>query len=273
MKRISMQSALPLAITATLLGCSAKQQAAEPTEAAEHDVPAGNDGQPHEAVMSEPPAPKPNVVVAGPGEPDPRVLYKVPLQGDEPQRGPDGALITIVEFSDFQCPFSKAMQPTLEQLLEKYGDDIRVVWMNFPVPGHANARPAATAALEAHAQKGDKGFWQMHEKLFANQRALSRDDLERYAKELRLNMRKFRKALDTDKYADVIDRQVALAKSLGVTGTPTYYMNGRYMLGFPFQTWCGAIDRRIGAVQAAVANGVPRSEIYERIISEGKTEP
>jgi protein-disulfide isomerase len=113
----------------------------------------------------------------------------------------------------------------------------------------------------------------MHEKLFANQRALSRDDLERYAKELRLNMRKFRKALDTDKYADVIDRQVALAKSLGVTGTPTYYMNGRYMLGFPFGTWSFAIDRRIGALQAAVANGVPRSEIYERIISEGKTEP
>ena len=66
---------------------------------------------------------------------------------------------------------------------------------------------------------------------------------------------------------------LALAKSLGVTGTQTYYMNGRYMLGFPFQTWSFAIDQRMGALKTAVTKGVPRSEVYERIISEGKTEP
>jgi protein-disulfide isomerase len=255
------------------LGCRATEDTTETTQTIGVDTPVSKEGTVTETLASEPPAPERTIVVAAPGQPDPRVLYRVPLQGNEPQRGPDDALITIVEFSDFECPFSKNMQPTLEQLLQKYGDDIRVVWMNFPVPGHRNARTAATAALEAQAQKGDEGFWKMHEKLFSNQGALDRDDLERYAKEIRLNMSNFRKALDTDKYADVIDRQVALATSLGVTGTPTYYMNGRHMAGFPFQTWAFAIDRRLAGVQRAVDEGVPRSALYERIIADGKTEP
>jgi protein-disulfide isomerase len=161
----------------------------------------------------------------------------------------------------------------MDQLVEKYGGDVRIVWLNFPQEGHIHARPAATAALEAQAQKGDEGFWAMHDKIFSNQGAVTRSDLERYGKELGLDMRKLREALDTNKYAEVIDRQVALAKRLNVPGTPSWFMNGRYMSGFPFQTWVFAIDQRMGPVRRSVEQGVPRAELYDRIVAAGKTTP
>ncbi len=231
------------------------------------------DVEPLAPAVSEPPPEKPAPVYAAAGQLDPRIVYNVPLDGTEPQRGPDDALMTIVEFGDFQCPFCARAAPTMDQLVEKYGEDVRIVWLNFPQENHAHARPAATAALEAQAQKGDEAFWKMHDKIFANQRALARADLERYAKELGLNVRKLKKALDTDKYAEVIDRQIALAKRLNVPGTPSWFMNGRFMAGFPFQTWVFAIDRRIRPLRRQTDQGVPRSELYDRIVADGKTSP
>jgi len=265
------QSRMKLVAMVALLGLLAGCRAKETTQAVES--PSGDEGETNEVLMSEPPPPARKVVEAAPGEPDPRVLYQVPLQGNEPQMGPDDALITIVEFGDFDCPFCKQRAPTLVQLREKYGDDLRVIWMNFPLPGHRNARPAATAALEAQAQKGNEGFWRMHDKLLANQGSLTRETLERLAKELGLNMRKFRHALDSNKYAEAIDRDVALGEKLAIPGTPSYYMNGLFMAGFPFQTWSFAIDRHIGRLKRVVESGVPRSELYERIIADGKPAP
>lgn len=267
MIRSWVKLAAMVALVGVLAGCRAK----ETTQAVES--PSGDEGEANEVLVSEPPAPAPKVVEAAPGEPDPRVLYQVPLQGNEPQMGPDDALITIVEFGDFDCPFCKKRAPTLVQLREKYGEDLRVIWMNYPLPGHRNARRAATAALEAQAQKGNEGFWQMHDELLANQGSLTRETLERLAKELGLNMGKFRHALDNNKYAEVIDRHVALGEKLGIPGTPSYYMNGYFMAGFPLQTWSFAIDRRIAGLRQAVARGIPRSELYERITADGKPSP
>ena len=261
-----MQQVIVLALIGlATLGCrksESVEEAAQPVEA-----------EPSTPAVSEPPPEKQAPVTALPGELDPRVVYNVPLDGSEPQRGPDDALMTIVEFGDFQCPFCARAAPTMDELVAHYGDDVRIVWLNFPQENHVNARPAATAALEAQAQKGDEAFWKMHDMIFANQGALTRADLERYGKELGLNMRKLRKALDTNKYAEVIDRQVALAKHLNVPGTPSWFMNGRYMSGFPFKTWSFAIDRRMRRVRRLVEQGVPRSELYDRIVSAGKTSP
>lgn len=269
MKHGSIGSLSIFAIVA-VLGCRANEGGQETTQTLDPETMTAPESN---APPPEPVEPERKPVLAAPGQPDPRAIYRVPLQGDEPQRGPDDALITIVEFGDFECPFCKDAGPTLEQLLQKYGDDIRLVWLNFPIPGHPHARSAATAALEAQAQKGDQGFWQMHARLFADQRALGREDLERHAKELGLNMRKFRRALDTDRYAEVIDRQVALGTALGVPGTPSFYMNGQYMAGFPFQTWSYTIDRRLVPLRTMIESGIPRSELYERIIADGKTAP
>src|SRR5437763_7244466 len=96
--------------------------------------------------------------------------YKIPIDGAPARGGDAGAKITIVEFSDFECPFCSRIEPTLGELLARYGKEVRVVWKDFPLPQHRNAQAAAVAA-RACAQKGK--FWPMHDKLFANQRDLA----------------------------------------------------------------------------------------------------
>jgi protein-disulfide isomerase len=217
-------------------------------------------------------APKPEAPKAG--QPDPKAVYKVPLKGDEPQKGPSDALVTIVEISDFECPFCGRVEPTLKQVQDKYGKDVRVVWMNNPLPFHKNAKGAANAALEAHAQKGDKGFWAMHEKMFANQKALTTDNLEKWAKELGLNVSKFKKALADDKYGKTIEEQQALASSLGARGTPAFFINGRNLRGAqPLAAFTTVIDEEMTKAKALVAKGTPRAKVYETIIATGETGP
>jgi protein-disulfide isomerase len=211
---------------------------------------------------------------AKPGQPDPKAVYKVPLKGDEPQKGPDDALVTIVEISDFECPFCSRVEPTIKSVIDKYGKDVRVVWMNNPLPFHKNAKPAANAALEAHAQKGDKGFWAMHDKMFANQKALTTENLEAWAKELGLNAAKFKKALADDKYGKRIQEQQALASSLGARGTPAFFINGRNLRGAqPLPAFTAVIDEELAKAKALVAKGTAKAKVYETIIATGETGP
>jgi protein-disulfide isomerase len=219
-------------------------------------------------------APEQKPAAAKPGQPDPKAVYKVPLKGNEPQKGPDDALVTIVEISDFECPFCGRVEPTIKQVQDKYGKDVRVVWMNNPLPFHKNAKPAANAALEAHAQKGDKGFWAMHEKMFANQKALTTDNLEKWAKEIGLNVAKFKKALADDKYGKTIQEQQALASSLGARGTPAFFINGRNLRGAqPLPAFTALVDEELAKAKALVAKGTPKAKVYETIISKGETGP
>ena len=217
-------------------------------------------------------APKPQAPKAG--QPDPKAVYKVPLKGNEPQKGPNDALVTIVEISDFECPFCGRVEPTVKQVEDKYGKDVRVVWMNNPLPFHKNAKGAANAALEAHAQKGNKGFWAMHEKMFANQKALTTDNLEKWAKEQGLNVAKFKKALADDKYGKTIQEQQALASSLGARGTPAFFINGRNLRGAqPLAAFTTVVDEELAKAKALVAKGTPRAKVYETTIAKGETGP
>ncbi|MHB1846943.1 MAG: DsbA family protein, partial [Deltaproteobacteria bacterium] len=123
-----------------------------------------------------------------PAADDSNVVFKANV-GSSPARGPADAKVTIVEWSDFQCPFCGRVEPTLKQLTEKYGDKIRIVWRNQPLPFHPNAMPAAKAAMAALAQGTDK-FWKMHDLLFQNQRELSPANYEKWAQEAGLDMAK-----------------------------------------------------------------------------------
>jgi len=176
---------------------------------------------------------------------------RVPLEG--PSKGPSNAKVTIVEFSDFQCPFCGRVMPTLQQIEKNYPNDVRTVFIHNPLPFHQNAEPAAEAAIAAEAQGK---FWQMHDKLFANQNNLARPDLEKYAQEIGLDMNKFKAALDSHSGKKKIDADLALAKQVGVQGTPNFYIYGRNVQGAqPYEEFKKVIDDELQRANKLIAQG------------------
>ena len=161
------------------------------------------------------------------GEPAPPPVQKIEV-GKAPAKGPANAPITIVAYSDFECPFCGRVVPTLKQLEDEYAGKVRIAFKNQPLPFHSNARPAAMAALAAHEQGK---FWEYHDKLFANQRALDRASLEKYAQELGLDMNRFRGAMETSKFDAQITADINEANRVGANGTPTFFINGRILVG------------------------------------------
>ena len=217
-----------------------------------------------------PPKPAPNQPSRP--QPDPNAVYKVPVTRDYPQRGPNDALVTIVEFSDFQCPFCGRVEPTIEKILQDYGKDVRLVWMNNPLPFHPNAKPSAIAAEEAFAQGGNKMFWKLHDLLFKNQSDLSRANIEKFGQEVGMNMAKLRAALDNDAHMDEIQKQEQLARSLGASGTPSFFINGRNLRGAqPYASFKIVIDQELAKAKKLVEDGTPRAKVYEKIIENGAT--
>jgi protein-disulfide isomerase len=146
-----------------------------------------------------------------------------------PTRGPAAAPITIVEFSDFECPFCGGLFPTLEAVEKNYRNQVRIVYRQFPLRKiHPRAEKAAEAALCA-AEQGR--FWEMHDSLFGHQEDLSVDALKARAAELKLNTAAFNACLDSGKQMAAIDKDIAEGMQAGVTGTPTLFINGRKMVG------------------------------------------
>ena len=150
---------------------------------------------------------------------------------DAPSFGPKDAPVTIVEFSDFQCPYCSMTAQVTDEIKKNYPDKVRVVFRQFPLSFHEDAHLASQAALAAHEQGK---FWEMHDKLFANQKALKRANLEEYAKEIGLNMDEFNEALDSKKFAKQVDEDMELGKEVYVQGTPTMFINGE-RVGNPTQ--------------------------------------
>ncbi len=145
----------------------------------------------------------------------------IPVASDDPMWGKRDAPVTMVVFSDFECPFCSRIEGTIDQVKQQYGPDkVRVLWKNQPLPFHKAARPAAVAAATVHALAGNEAFWKFHKSAFANQKALTRENFEKWAQEAGVNMQKFKEALDKNTYADKVDKDAALAGKLGVRGTP-----------------------------------------------------
>ena len=198
-----------------------------------------------------------------PPEEDPVERVRVAIPPGAPQRGPDDALVTIVVFSDLQCPFCARLVPTLDTLEETYGARLRIVWRDLPLPFHDRAEPAAAAAREALAQQGPRGFWRMHDVLFENQRDLEREDLARYAAQLGLDPARFASALDSDRHMAAIDVDAADAARMGVRGTPTVFVNGRMIRGAqPLEAFVAIVNDELRRGDALVARGVAPSQLY-----------
>ncbi|HVP66300.1 MAG TPA: thioredoxin domain-containing protein [Anaeromyxobacteraceae bacterium] len=172
--------------------------------------------------------------------------YHPPRQTVEakgPARGPDKAPIVIVEFSDFECPYCGRAEQTVAEVFRAYPDKVRLVYRDFPLPMHPNAPKAAEAAHCA----GDQGkYWEMHSKLFANQRALEAPELKAYAKELKLDQAKFDKCLDSGEKAKLVEENHKAGSDLGVTGTPAFFVNGMLVNGAqPFEAFKELIDAEL----------------------------
>lgn len=136
--------------------------------------------------------------------------------------GPENAPITVVLFSDFQCPYCAGAAHATHEIQQAYGDKVHLVFRQFPLPFHRNAHLAAEASLAAHAQGK---FWPMHDLLFANQGALDRESLSAYARELQLDVAAFDRAVDDHTFGEAVDADLELGVSLGVDGTPTMFLN------------------------------------------------
>lgn len=158
---------------------------------------------------------------------DPRKEYAVKVKG-APSRGPESAKITVVEFSDFQCPFCSRVNPTLLRLRQEYGDDLRIVFKHLPLSIHPKAPLAHAASVAAHRQ--DK-FWEMHDKMFDGQRLQSEAQYVVWAGELGLNIEEFKVDMQSKEVKAKVTRDLDEASGLGVTGTPAFFINGRYLSG------------------------------------------
>ena len=236
------------------------------------DRMAGGGARPGQPAVRAPEGAQPGRQAPRPQE-DAKAVYRVPVD-DSPAKGPADALVTIVESSDFECPFCKRVGPTMKQIEEAYPGKVRFVFKHNPLPFHPKALPAAIAAEEGRAQGGAAKFWEMHDRLFASAPALDRAALEQVAKDAGLDMNAFRKALDENRHEARIRRDQALVTSLGATGTPTFFVNGRKIAGaVPFEAFKVVIDDELAKAEGMVKSGVPADQVYARIMEKAATAP
>jgi protein-disulfide isomerase len=194
--------------------------------------------------------------------------FKVPL-GDAPVRGPKDAPVTIVMFTDFECPFCQRGHETLGRLHEHYPDKLRVAYKAYPLDIHSNALLAAMAARTAQAQGK---FWKFHDLLYG-QRGLEYPQLMAYAEKAGLDLEQLKRDLHSLEYGPEVQRDMRQARKLGVTSTPTFFINGRQISGAkPIEDFVQIIDEELALTKQWIAQGVAAGRIYEHATKEGFAE-
>src|SRR6267143_1491718 len=188
--------------------------------------------------------------------------------GDGPWIGSRKPKVTIVEWSDFQCPFCARVEPTLKQVLDTYKDDVRIVWRNEPLSFHQNAMPAAKAAMAA-ARQGNEKFWKMHGLMFSHQNELSEAKYVEWAKQSGLDVARWRKDKESPEVAALIAKDNSYAQSVGADGTPSFFINGRFVSGaMPFDTFKGVIDEQVRKADELLKKGVKQEALYQALVDE-----
>jgi protein-disulfide isomerase len=189
-------------------------------------------------------------------------VYKVPL-GGLPAIGNPDALVTIVEFTDYECPYCQRAEQTMTRLRATYGDTLRVVVAERPLPFHERARPAAIAAIAADAQGK---FEAMHTRLFAPGASLAETSIVGAAREAGLDLARF----ESDRNAAPLAPSEQLADQLGVKGTPTFFIGGRRVVGAqPYEAFHDVIEERLAAARSLVASGVRARDVYAALTANG----
>ncbi|MBP7291721.1 MAG: thioredoxin domain-containing protein [Nannocystaceae bacterium] len=201
---------------------------------------------------------------------DPNAHYRVPADG-RPALGPADALVTVVVFSDFQCPFCSRFAGVMHQLVEKH-PDVRVVFRNLPLPMHPRAREAAKAALAADRQGQ---FWAMHDAFFAAQERLGDDgDFAEFAREIGLDVQRFTADMADAALDTRIEEDEALAHAFGIGGTPQSFVNGRAVRGAqPLEVYERVIEEERAGAQKLIEGGIPREQVFAAIMDHAQTHP
>jgi protein-disulfide isomerase len=195
-----------------------------------------------------------------PYELDVRGVFRVGLGLPGHQLGPDNAPVTIVEWSDFQCPFCARQAPVMAHVHQKYGDSVRIIYRHLPMQFHRYAELAAEASEEA-AEQGK--FWAFHDQVFAHPGKLTRSDLESYATAAGMDLGRLRTALDDRRFRDVVAAEGAAAEALGIDGTPTTFINGRPVVGSqPEDVFDEMVDLELTEAQRAIAHGIAPGDVY-----------
>ena len=181
--------------------------------------------------------------------------YRVPVElAGAPVRGNPKAPVTIVEFSDFQCPFCVRARPTVARVREVYGDRVRWAFRHYPLDFHPLAQKAGEAA--ACAAEQDR-FWQMHDRLWENTQKLEVPDLKAHAQAIGLDGAAFATCLDSGRHAGLVERDLAAGQAYGVSGTPAFFVNGRPLIGAqPFEAFQQVIDDELA--RAAVTRAASK---------------
>jgi protein-disulfide isomerase len=166
-----------------------------------------------------------------------------PAEGEDPFFGPADAPVTIIEYSDFQCPFCARAVPVLDQIKATYGDSVKFVFKDFPLGFHEFAQKAAEAGQCAN----DQGkFWELHDTMFANQGRIDVGSIKGYAANIGLNTEQFNACLDSGKYASEVQQDFNEGKVAGVSGTPTFFINGKKIVGAqPFSAFEQIIEQEL----------------------------
>jgi protein-disulfide isomerase len=188
----------------------------------------------------------------------------LPILPSDPVRGDDRALVTIVEFGDFQDPFTARLEPTLDALRTKYGKDLRVVWKDYPLTFHKDARPAAKAARVAMLEGGPAKFFKLHDKIIANQKDLA-TELDTWATDVGADLSAMGR--HSKRADELLDASVQLAKDLGVPGTPHCFVDGEKIGGArPQADFEKLIDAHITEAKKLLSDGVKQEDLYAELV-------
>jgi protein-disulfide isomerase len=205
---------------------------------------------------------------------DPNVTFRVNVDpGLNPMKGPSSAPVTIVEFSEYQCPFCGKAAKTIAQLVKEYPRTVRVFFMNNPLSFHKDAQLAAEAAQAVFKIKGSDAFWKYHDKLFANRTQLKRPNLEAWAKELGVDMKRFKAALDKRTYRKLIKDQQRIVTRLGATGAPAFFINGRFLSGArPLPVFKNKVEEALKRAKAVMKkHKLKPQQVYKHLMKTAKT--
>ena len=178
----------------------------------------------------------------------PKSNIQVDIAG-APVTGGDNAKVTMVEFSDFQCPFCGRAAKTVSEVKKKYGNKIKIAFKQFPLPMHKDAMPAAEASMCVNEQGHDK-FWKFHDIAFAAQDKLDTENLVKHAKASGADEKKFKECFEAHKYADLVKKDMAYGEKLGVRSTPTFFINGQLLSGaLPIEQFSEVIDEELATAK------------------------